>query len=198
MIELVDDPVAARARLAAGDVLQRHFLRMVLDLTRPLAHAPVPPGFTVAAAGAEHLADYGRVVSAAYVVDHIDHEPADDDPASAAQVIAGYFAGDEPGPWIAAASCHAVGSDGGIAGLVVMSAYTPGGGEPRPWITDLTVDPRWAGRGLGAALVMTAAARLVERGYASLGLAVTVGNPARGLYERLGFRRAHEVWRFEG
>lgn len=198
MTELVDDPVAARARLAAGDVLQRHYVRMVLDLTRPLAHAPVPPGFTVAAAGAEHLADYGRVVSAAYGAGHIDHEPADDDPASAAQVIAGYLAGDEPGPWIAAASCHAVGPDGEIAGVLVVSAYTPGGGELRPWITDLTVDPRWAGRGVGAALVTAAAARLIERGDASVGLAVTVGNPARRLYERIGFRRAHEVWRFQG
>lgn len=195
MTEILDDPVGARARLDAGEVLERHSVRMVLDLTQPLAVIAVPSGISIAPAVHEHVASYGRVVCAAYRGDHVDHQPEDDDPVAAAQLMAGYMAGEDPGPWIASASLHAVSGDGVIGGVVVVSDAAPDAG-PRPWITDIAVDPGWTGRGVGAALLSTAAARLVDRGDASVWLAVTVGNPARRLYERLGFTTAHEVWRF--
>ena len=195
VIAIVDDAVAAAALVAAGEVVERHYVRMALDLTRPPDAVRLPEGFIVTPAGAEHLAAYGRVVAAAYAGDHVDHQPEDDDPVLAAQLVAGYLAGDDPGPWIAAASVHAIAPDGSVGAVLITSEYSPDG-DAQPWITDLAVDPRWAGRGVGAALIGASVARLTERGDHALGLAVTVGNPARRLYERMGFSVTHEVWRF--
>jgi ribosomal protein S18 acetylase RimI-like enzyme len=195
LIEVVDDVAAVRARLGDGGWLERHFVRMDLDLTRPLVRAPVPSGFALAPATLDRVGSYGRVVCAAYTAGHPDHQPEDDDPVAAARGIASCMAGDNSGPWIASASFHATGPDGGMAALIMVTESSPGGGARRPWIGELAVDPWWAGRGVGPALVMASAQRLVERGDTGLGLAVTVGNPARLLYERLGFALVHEVWR---
>jgi ribosomal protein S18 acetylase RimI-like enzyme len=195
-MEVLDDVAEVRARLGDGGRVERHFVRMALDLTQPLPKAPMPAGFVAAPVRADRVAAYARVVCAAYVAGHPDHQIEDDDPAAAALVIAGYLHGDEPGPWIEEASLHAVGPDAGMAAVLVASEYSPDGGDPhQPWITELAVDPWWAGRGVGPALVIGAAERLVERGDRTLGLAVTMGNPARLLYERLGFDKTHEVWR---
>ena len=55
-----------------------------------------------------------------------------------------------------------------------------------PWITEIFVDPDAAGRGIGSALLARAAAPRWPRP-ATLGLAVTAGNPAHRLYASLGF-----------
>lgn len=196
MIEVLDDVAEVRALLGDGGRVERHFIRMRLDLTRPLPRAPMPAGFVVGPLRADRVVAYARVVCAAYVAGHPDHQIEDDDPVAAARLITEYLSGDDPGPWIEAASLHAVGPDGGMAGVLVASEYAPDGGDPHsPWITELAVDPWWAGRGVGPALVVEAANRLVARGDRALGLAVTIGNPARLLYERLGFALTHEVWR---
>jgi GNAT superfamily N-acetyltransferase len=49
------------------------------------------------------------------------------------------------------------------------------------------VIPRWQAHGLGSALIARSAAHLLDEGYAEWALAVTDGNRAIGLYERLGF-----------
>jgi ribosomal protein S18 acetylase RimI-like enzyme len=195
LIEVIDDVAEVRARLADGGRVERHFVRMDLDLTRSLVRAPVPPGFAIAPATLDRVRSYARVVCAAYTAGHPDHQPEDDDPIAAAAMIASCMAGTDSGPWIAEASLHATGPDGGLAALVMVTEGSSGGGAPRPWISELAVDPWWAGRGVGPALVMASAERLVERGETVVGLAVTVGNPARLLYERLGFTLVHEVWR---
>jgi len=68
-----------------------------------------------------------------------------------------------------------------LAGLVVVM--------PRPaelWLDHMVITGRFQGRGIGTAVV-----RAVQEHAARLGLAVTLsvidGNPARVLYERLGF-----------
>ena len=195
LIEVVDDVAEVRARLADGGRVERHFERMELDLTRPLVDAPTPSGFAITPATVDRVGAYAWVVCAAYGAGHPDHQPEDDDPVAAAEVIASCMAGDDPGPWIEASSFQAVGPDGGMAGVLLASECSPGGGTPRPWISELAVDPWWTGRGVGPALVVAAAEHLTARGDTVLGLAVTVGNPARLLYERLGFTRVHEVWR---
>jgi ribosomal protein S18 acetylase RimI-like enzyme len=50
------------------------------------------------------------------------------------------------------------------------------------------VSPEWRNRGLGTALVIRSGNRLSAMGATEWTLAVTVGNPAQRLYERVGFR----------
>jgi ribosomal protein S18 acetylase RimI-like enzyme len=55
------------------------------------------------------------------------------------------------------------------------------------------VAPEWRNRGLGTALIIRTANRLAAEGATKWTLAVTVGNPAQRLYERLGFRVARSL-----
>src|SRR3954453_3074581 len=50
------------------------------------------------------------------------------------------------------------------------------------------VAPEWRNRGLGTALIIRTANHLAAQGATEWTLAVTDGNPAKNLYERLGFR----------
>ena len=50
------------------------------------------------------------------------------------------------------------------------------------------VSPEWRNRGIGTALVIRSGNRLIAKGATEWTLAVTVGNPAQRLYERMGFR----------
>lgn len=58
------------------------------------------------------------------------------------------------------------------------------------WIDQVGVDPAWRGRRLGAHLVVRSLTALQRAGSDSVWLNVNVDNPARELYERLGFERA--------
>ena len=55
------------------------------------------------------------------------------------------------------------------------------------WIVQVGVTPAARGRGLGAALVREALGRMQAAGATEAWLDVNVDNPARRLYERLGF-----------
>ena len=55
------------------------------------------------------------------------------------------------------------------------------------WIDQVGVIPEWRGRRLGAHLVVRSVTALRKTGCERVWLAVAVGNPARELYERLGF-----------
>jgi ribosomal protein S18 acetylase RimI-like enzyme len=82
------------------------------------------------------------------------------------------------------ASGIAVDGDAVVGAVLVgelHDADPPLGG---PWVMEVFRDPRYPG--VGRALLERALARVPGP---SLGLAVTEGNPARRLYERLGFRR---------
>ena len=56
------------------------------------------------------------------------------------------------------------------------------------------VAPAWRNRGLGTALLLRSGNRLAAKGETEWTLAVTVGNPAQRLYERLGFRVDQSLW----
>jgi GNAT superfamily N-acetyltransferase len=55
------------------------------------------------------------------------------------------------------------------------------------------VVPEWRNRGLGGALLVRSGNRLLAEGATHWTLAVTVGNPAQRLYERLGFCVDHSL-----
>jgi len=57
----------------------------------------------------------------------------------------------------------------------------------RPLLAFALTRPEWQRRGIGTALIARSAARLREDCYKEWTLAVTDGNPARRLYERMGF-----------
>ncbi len=126
---------------------------------------------------------------AAYPPEHPDFVTGDDDAANAAVGIASILAGTAIGAFDA--GCSAVALDGtDVVGaiLITVVAADPvhdwGGGT---WIADVFVAPSHAGQGLGRALLDHALARSVAAGHEWMGLAVTVGNPARRLYEAAGF-----------
>lgn len=195
---IVDDPSAAAASMAAGGRLERHSIEMVLDLAQPSPAPLVADGFSVAPMNPDRAAEYGGVVSRAYPPEHPDHEPADSDAGSAAQGILDVIRGESMGPWIAGASLHIADHNDRVIGLILVNETTASGTSvARPFVTDICVDPAKAGHGLGTALLAASAGRVADLGWSTLTLAVTVGNPARRVYERLGFRVSSEAWRIE-
>ena len=69
--------------------------------------------------------------------------------------------------------------EGHVAGFVTIS---------EDWIEEVGVVPAWRGHGLGAHLVARSLTAISKRGAEYAWLAVGAENPARVLYERLGFR----------
>jgi GNAT superfamily N-acetyltransferase len=59
-----------------------------------------------------------------------------------------------------------------------------------PWISEVFRDPEPRYAGTGAALLRRTLALASGAGLRSIGLAVTVGNPAQQVYAKLGFRVA--------
>lgn len=121
----------------------------------------------------------------AYPSDHVDFETADIEEAS--QEFVHLLDGTLVGPLIASAS-GVVRSEGRLVAACLISRAEgppPGGG---PWVSDIFRDPAPAFAGLGRVLLRKAVSALAVMGETSLGLAVTEGNAAEGLYRRLGFR----------
>lgn len=195
---IVDDAAAAAAAIASGGRLDRHSLVMVLDLERTSAAGPVVGGCSISPMDPARVAEYAEVVGRAYPPGHLDHEPADSDAGAAAAAIVDVMRGEAMGPWIARASLHLADHRDRILGQVLVTETTASGASAaRPFVTDVCVDPSAAGRGLGSALLATSAGLLADLGWSTLTLAVTVGNPAQRVYERLGFRVTAESWRIE-
>jgi ribosomal protein S18 acetylase RimI-like enzyme len=77
----------------------------------------------------------------------------------------------------------------GAAWLRYFTADDPSYGFVSPEIPELSigVSPAWRGRGLGTRLCTRLLAHAEARGIRRVSLSVEKANPARGLYERLGF-----------
>lgn len=195
LVRISDRADVTASLLAAGGRAGRHSFTMTRDRTRPAPPVASPPGVALEPLTIDAAAEYATVMRRAYPPDHPDHEPADDDPERARAMVEAYLRGEVVGPFLRDLSWAATDS-GRVVGAIVVSEHGtsrtfPGG----PWITDVFVDPRAVGRGVGAALVAATirAAATPEDG-SVLGLAVTFGNPARHLYERLGFTVQSETW----
>ncbi len=86
--------------------------------------------------------------------------------------------GDDP-DFLAGESRVALDEAGEPVGFVTVS---------KDWIDFVGVAPEWRGRALGAHLVVRSLTALHQAGCKRVWLCVRVDNPARGLYERLGFK----------
>ena len=80
----------------------------------------------------------------------------------------------------------------GVVWVTRFPAEAPGYGFVRADVPELSVCvlPGYRGAGLGAGLVGAAVAEARRRSLPALSLSVEDGNPARRLYERVGFRPA--------
>ncbi len=124
---------------------------------------------------------------ACYAPGHVDHEQA-------AELLAGgsywrLLNGELIGPVLAGASGQAEDEEGAVLGAIVVVHWSGDGGRWRggPWVADVLVSPEHRRRGIAAALLRRAMAACAASGAPRVGLSVTTGNPARALYDRLGF-----------
>lgn len=137
---------------------------------------PVPPGPPVRQIAPNDGPPLGRLMASAYrgtVDDHGEDEAWHC--AEAEGTLAGRF-----GAVIWEASFVAVDDDFAGASLVTDEGA-------HLLLAFALVAPRWQRRGLGGSLIARSAQALIGIGRQEWTLAVTDGNPARRLYERLGF-----------
>jgi len=92
------------------------------------------------------------------------------------------------GPVLETASGQAEDDDSGrVLGMGIVVWWERADMWQGPWVADVCVKPAHQGRGIGTALLKRALVACAAMGAGRIGLAVTDGNPARALYERLGF-----------
>ncbi|MBP2226943.1 GNAT superfamily N-acetyltransferase [Azospirillum agricola] len=83
--------------------------------------------------------------------------------------------------------------DGVPAGFALtFLTYSTWEGRPGLFVEDLYVTPEARTHGVGRKLLSAVARRAVERGYRRVDLNVLDWNPARGFYDRVGFRQMKE------
>lgn len=191
------DPQLAAAVGASGATPTRH-VHVMVARTRPNPDSNEPSrpaGLGVAFrdfaefAWAEILPSW----KAAYAPGHPDYEPGDDEDLIESE-LRPYVEREALGPVHRSTTLAVV--EGRVVGAIVISLRpepVPFGG---PWITEVWRDRASPTPGLGAALIGRALAMLCADGFETLGLAVTDGNPARRVYEGLGFEPSLESWTY--
>jgi GNAT superfamily N-acetyltransferase len=177
-----DEPLG-RALVAAGGRPLRH----AHLLSRDLRADPAPPAWTeppgVRLTDVDRpAADLVEAFRAAYPPGHLDHrhEPPERSQADLAEMLGGRYGPLQPGSGLAIAG------DRRVAGAVLLGTLPGDPPKNGPWLIELFRDPSY--RGVGRPLLERALALATGAGLPALGLAVTDANPARGLYEALGFR----------
>ena len=176
-MRIAGDEALGRALIAAGGKATRHGHLMSHDLAeRPDWREP--PGYRLTEVD-RPAADLMDAYRAAFPAGHVDHRP-DPGPDLEKDLAGVEFGG------LLRGSGLAVGDGGAVVGAILLGTLP---GDPPfngPWVIELFRHP--AHRGIGRALLERALA-LVDG--PALGLMVTEGNPARALYEELGFRLVH-------
>ncbi|GGL07508.1 hypothetical protein Sme01_11600 [Sphaerisporangium melleum] len=179
------DEELGRLLLTAGARPLRHAHGMSRDLRADPAPAEwAETGHGIVACDAVPAAEVFPAWRAAYPPGHPDHQARDDDAATAE--LAPLLAGRSYGPMLPCGGLL-LRDDRVVAGVLVgeLRGEPPSGG---PWVLDVFRDPSPEFAGLGAVMLRRALALATLHGLPALGLAVTEGNPARRVYERLGFR----------
>lgn len=184
LVATADDELADRL-VAAGGAQKRHshVMSMALPAAAPRAAWTLEWALEPIDATSRLGREVVPLIRRAYPPGHPDEEVGTDD-----EIVADIHArlgGERLGPHLP--GCALVRDDGRPVGLIIVNRVPgapPFGG---PWISDVCRDPDSRYRGIGGALLEHAIARNQEAGEAGLSLAVTVGNPAQRVYERLGF-----------
>ena len=178
---IAGDAALGRELVAAGGRPLRHAHLMSHDLAeRP--HWRDPPGYRLTGVDrpATDLVDAYR---AAFGPGHVDYR---DEPRERSLAeLESHLSGSEFGPLLRGSGL-AITGDGAVAGAILLGTLP---GDPPlngPWVIEVFRHP--AHRGVGRALFERA---LALADASRLGLMVSEGNPARGLYEALGFRLVH-------
>ena len=152
------------------------------------AAAAVPAGSRLVAAG-RPAEDLLPARLRAFARGHVDHATERAQEAVLERIVAGR----EAGPLLRCSRLAVDVETGGVIGVALVTDPPAGPDDAGPWIADIYRDPapRWAG--LGSTLLYAVMTAAVADGQRTIGLAVTDGNPARRLYERLGFQVVREV-----
>ncbi|MEV0051997.1 GNAT family N-acetyltransferase [Saccharopolyspora shandongensis] len=182
--KLFATPEHGEVLVRAGARLKRHAHAMRRDLRAdppPLEWADLVP------AAPMRLVDCDRPASEllapwreAYPPDHPDRG-SDDDQQVLVELLQPLLAGRVLGPVLGCSALVVDAGDRVAAGLVVNDR------DGVPWVGDVFRRPAAEFAGLGGLLLRRAMAWLSAQGRHEVGLAVTVGNPAQHVYERLGF-----------
>jgi ribosomal protein S18 acetylase RimI-like enzyme len=188
---LTNDDALTDALLAAGCGMNRQGALYSRDL---VADPPDPSWRTerIGSFESEPLdlpaAALTPVSLAAYPPGHPDAETQD--PVKVEMDIDGLLTGSVVGPLMDVSTVvrdKERDSDPVVAMAIInrMHGASPTGG---PWVSEICRDPDRRYAGLGASVLRRVMVQLADDGESSLSLVVTEGNPARQLYERLGFR----------
>jgi GNAT superfamily N-acetyltransferase len=169
----------AFALVARGATLRRHAHIMTLDLAGWSApDLPVPAGVRFVPCD-RPAADLLAAHLAAYGPGHVDHDGGTAE--RAVDELARLLSGELVRPLLRASRLAVDTSGAVVAGCLLNDMV------PLPFVTNVFRDPARSPAGTGAALLATALAAAAADGLSRIGLAVTDGNPARRVYERLGF-----------
>ncbi|GLX00696.1 GNAT family N-acetyltransferase [Microtetraspora sp. NBRC 16547] len=173
-------PDLSEELLARGARMLRHAHTMSCDLREEgLTEVAAPEGFRFVPCDRDPEQVLPAVV-AAYPPGHPDRRPGDDAEKLREEFVTlleGRLIGQ-----VMPCSLLAVDSeDTVVAGVVVNDM------DGQPWVSQVFRHPVHAPRGIGALAVRAVQVRAARDGLTTLGLAVTHSNPAKRLYERLGF-----------
>ncbi|MFF7989564.1 GNAT family N-acetyltransferase [Kitasatospora xanthocidica] len=179
-------PELGQHLVTAGATVLRHAHTFRRDLRADpppadWAGAPLREGLRAVPCdrAAEELFEAWR---AAFGPGHVDHFPGDDARALSER-LGLLLAGKAIGPVLPSSLLAVDAEDRVVAGVVLTDR------DGLPWVADVFRHPRRGYRGLGADLLRGTVADAAARGLADVHLVVSEGNPARRLYESLGFLR---------
>lgn len=182
-----DENLGADLLLAgACPVRYAHRYRWDLELRRPNPDwgAPtLPARLRLVAASTMSAQDLVATRQAAYGPGHPDHG-ADRATGSVGR-LRGLLDGTRYGALL---DCSAVVLEGmRVVAAVTVNRHDGTPSRRGPWFTDVFRDPLPRYTGLGTVLTQWVLARAAEAGETEVGLSVTEGNPARLVFERIGF-----------
>ncbi|MFI0462939.1 GNAT family N-acetyltransferase [Saccharopolyspora sp. 5N102] len=177
-------PPHGEALLRAGARLKRHAHAMRRDLR---ADPPPPEWAELTPAAPLRVVACDRPASEllpawreAFPPEHPDRGSGDDQQVLV-ELLQPLLAGRVLGPVLGCSALVVDAGDRVAAGLVINDH------DGVPWVGDVFRRPAAEFAGLGGLLLRRAMAWLNAQGWHEVGLAVTVGNPAQRVYERLGF-----------
>ncbi len=185
---VIGEAVVRDLLLARGAKQVRHVLTMRRDVA-DASTGPEVPGLVLRSWQPDDAELLAPALLGAYDAQHSD--PATRDLAVAAQTLA-RTAEDPANPRMRATTVAELAGHPIGAALVLRCEHVTG--WKGPWVMNVFRAPDPGLPGVGLAMLVRSLDVLREDGESSLGLAVTATNPARRVYERLGFTYDFEGW----